>query len=176
MDWNTDGPNAVEIPEGAAAHDLGIFPRIAMIKRDRQACHDCPDCGRNVEQMGIKGRLYTGTAVKLRSKDGPMTGVQEVSGALLELPDELLLTHVEVWYRQRDEFVLLSGTKRANQRHEDPNDEYRRSKWVGPIAVFEIPGGQARAEEFLAAHNATLVEDHARHSGHPSHADVKLEG
>ena len=47
MDWNPDGPNTVEIPEGVTAHDIGVMPVIRILKRDDEASGKCPACRRN---------------------------------------------------------------------------------------------------------------------------------
>lgn len=174
MDWNTTGPNRVELPSGVTVHDVGVFPVVELLKPDLAKTRPCPVCKRLVSQMLLKPRLETGSAIRLRYKEGGVQGVIDIDGSLLTIREDLRITGVEVWYRRRDDFVLEHGTKAADAKAADANDPYQRSTWEKAKA-FTLPGRREAADAELLAHNAWLVEEHARWSDHPGHADAVLE-
>lgn len=173
MDWNPSGENRIPLPDGVGLGKVALFPVIELLTRDPTECRGCPKCGRTVDQMKLRARYDAGHGVVVKVLDG-VTEVT-VPGNAVPIPESLRITGVAVFHKPASMVVRTQGTKKAQHRHDDPNDEYTHPRWTDePFIVFDLPGGRERADRELAEHNAKLREDHARYSTHRSHADMEV--
>jgi hypothetical protein len=179
MDWKTDGVNTVALPEGvtAGAGKLALFPVVELLKRDLTARQVCPKCGKDIDQKKLVARCEAGHAITVPLRQFA-EGATEVGipGSALELPEDLRLTGVRVFFKPPSPVRLKHGSKHADRRHADPDDPYEHPRWTDfPIAEFVIPGARAAADLELETHNADLIVAHGQWSSDPAHEDTPLE-
>jgi hypothetical protein len=124
MDWNTDRPNTIEVPDGAAK--IAVYPVVEMLR--------VPDG--KLHKATLEPKLDAAHKVVIPVPDDATEVV--IDGAGIEIPERLRITGVRAFYREASAPI---GERGAG---------YMRPRWM-PLAEWEIPAGRERADADLEA-------------------------
>jgi hypothetical protein len=123
MDWNTDGPNTVEIPGGAAK--IAVYPVVEMLRVR----------GGKIHKAFLDPKL---DALHRRIFNVP-EGATEIS-VEIDIPERLRITGVKAFSRGPVVRKKASDGRKVDQK---PPWEF--------LAEWELPAGREKADADLAA-------------------------